>query len=280
MQVGWLIDTVAFESYWEELVKAVERNGMKAVPVTRPAMPYQWDDVDCSYRNAFPRGSCVVTHGDIDLVARVRKDGLWTPGVFATTKHFYCSHYFAHFGYFLLNRRYAMIPYGELPRCIDFLMETFGVDGEIFVRPDTPLKSFTGQIISEEEFSKDYEFIGFNDVPVEALVVVSSPQDITAEWRFIIADRKVIAGSQYKLEGELIISSSIDSGAVRFAEKVLEQCYEPDPVWILDIGKTGDGTYHIVEVGGFSFAGLYACDKDAVVRGVSQVAARVSMALS
>lgn len=42
-----------------------------------------------------------------------------------------------------------------------------------------------------------------------------------------------------------------------------------------NIGLIADGTYHIVETGGFSFAGLYACDKDLIVQAVSAVAMNI-----
>jgi len=41
--------------------------------------------------------------------------------------------------------------------------------------------------------------MAFYRFPKESLVVVSSAQEILVEWRFVVADKKVIAGCQYKL---------------------------------------------------------------------------------
>ena len=49
--------------------------------------------------------------------------------------------------------------------------------------------------------------------------------------------------------------------------------YVPDPVWVMDICKTTDGEYHLLEIGVFSFANLYKCNKDSVVTAVSEIAA-------
>ncbi len=280
MQVGWLIDAAAFESYHDELVAAVKRNGYTVVSISRPPMPYHWRDVPSLYRNAFPTGACVVTHGDVDLVRCVRADGLWTPGVFASVEKYFCSHYYTHLGKYLLNERYAMLPFGELPRCINFLVKTFGVDDKVFVRPDSPLKSFTGQVISRDEFEKDFEFLGFNGFPVESLVVVSVPQRIRSEWRYVVGGGDVIAGSQYKIDGEMVSLEANDMESLRFARSVIVSGFSPDPVWILDIGKSEAGSYHIVEVGGFSFAGLYACNKNLVVQHVSRIAREICLASS
>lgn len=272
MQVGWLLDAVAFDAYHAELASAVIRNGHKVVSVSRPSPPYQWDDANCSYRKSFPRGSCVVVHGDVDLVRRVQQDKLWSPGVFATIPHYFCSYYYPRLAQFLLNDKYFMLPFGDLARQKDFLFSCLGKNGLLFVRPDSPLKLFTGQTISLHEFDKDYEFLGFNEFPSETIVVVSVAQNLVAEWRFIIADGIIVAGSQYKDDGKLISLPANDSGAFAFANQIVSTGYEPDPVWVLDVGLVADGSYRVVEIGGFSFAGLYACDKDAVVQAVSLTA--------
>lgn len=275
MAVGWLIDAIAFENYCDELAAAVTKNGDTPVSLNRPSPPYQWDDTGNAYRKAFPEGACVVAHGDIDLVMRVLEDQRWTPGAFATVEHYFCSHYYSHFGRFLLNRDYLMLPYAELPRCKEFLFRTLGREGTLFIRPDSPLKIFTGMTVSHSQFDRDYEFMGFYEFPVESLVVVSSPKTIVAEWRFVIADGKVVSGSQYVDGKEHISRIANDPGALQCAEQVLQSGYEPDPVWVLDVCQTVDQQYHLLEIGGFSFAGLYACDKDLVVQAVSAVAERI-----
>ncbi len=278
LSVNWILDAVAFDSYHDELAAAVKRYGHSVVSLNRPSPPYQWDDTGNSYRKAFPPGSCVVTHGDVDLVRRVLEDGIWTPGAFACVERFFCSHYYAHLGRFLLNRDYIMLPYAELPRCQEFLFSTLGRDDTLFVRPDSPLKLFTGMTIAQSTFDRDYEFMGFYEFPIESIVVVSSPKQIVAEWRFVVADRKIVTGSQYVDRNEKVLRIAEDPNALAFANSVLESGFEPDPVWVLDVCKTEDGQYHLLEIGGFSFAGLYACDKDAVVQAVSAVAQRIHSA--
>jgi hypothetical protein len=165
-----------------------------------------------------------------------------------------------------------MLPFGDLPRQKDFLFQCLGKNDLLFVRPDSPLKLFTGQTISLDDFNKDYEFIGFNGFPPETIIVVSVARKLVAEWRFIVADGKIVAGSQYKDDGKLISIPASDAGAFAFAHQIVSTGYKPDPVWVLDVGLINDRSYRVVETGGFSFAGLYACDKDAVVQAVSSTA--------
>lgn len=69
----------------------------------------------------------MIAYGDVDLVRRVASDGLWTPGVFAAVDRYHCSNYYAHFGRFLLNPDYMMLPFAELPRVAKFVFETLGI---------------------------------------------------------------------------------------------------------------------------------------------------------
>lgn len=274
-KVGWLIDAEMFDAYRDDLVAAVRQHGDEVKLVRPPSPPYRWDDSGCSYRDTFPQDSCVVALGDIELVARIHRERRWTPGVFATVEHFACTNYYRHFGEYLLNSRYIMLPFGELRRMKDFLMETLSVDGRIFIRPDSPLKLFTGQIVSADTFESDLEYLAFYEFPQESLVVVSAPRSIEAEWRFVIAEKNVVTGSQYKRDGKNAPRPGYDAEAMVLATRIASRDYEPDPVWVMDICRTAEGTYHLLEIGGFSFADLYSADKQALVPAVSAAAQRI-----
>ena len=269
MRVGWLIDGQMFPAYRDELTSCIRAQGHDIRLIGAPNPPYRWDDVDSAYRSAFPADACVVTHGDIELVMRVARERIWTPGVFATVEHFACSHYFCHFGEHLLGREYLMVPFGELRRLKEYLFDTVGCDGRVFVRPDSPLKLFTGQVVSASTFDTDFEFMGFYEFPFESIVVVSAPRVIQVEWRFVVADREVIAGSQYKVAGKNVVAATYDAAARELAADIAKSEYQPDRVWVMDVCRTAEGEYRLLEIGGFSFADLYACNKAAIVEAVS-----------
>lgn len=275
MEVSWLIDADMFDGYREELVTAIHDQGHSAKLIQSPNPPFRWDDVGCSYRETFPKDACVIAHGDIELMTRIHQEGRWTPGAFCTVDNFACSSYACRYGKHLLNRDYVMLPFGEIDRCKNFLFDSFGRDGRVFIRPDSPLKLFAGQIASRETFAADLEFMGFYEFPPSSLVVVSSPRSILSEWRFVIATGKVVAGCKYKEGDDLDYRPQYDHNAFELAESIAAIEYEPDPVWVMDICKTLDGSYHLLEIGGFSFSDLYACNKSDVVAAVSAVAKTV-----
>ena len=272
MNVCWLIDADMFDGYRDQLVTAIHEQGHDVKLIHAPSPPFRWDDVGCSYRETFPKDACVISHGDIELVTRIHQEHRWTPGAFCTVKNFACSNYSCWYGEYLLNRDYIMLPFGEIDRCKDFLFDSVGRDGRIFIRPDSPLKLFTGQIATRDTFSADLEFMGFYEFPVSSLVLVSSPKAILNEWRFLVADGTVVAGCQYKSGDGLDYQSEYDGNAFDLAQSIAAIDYEPDAVWVMDICKTSDNSYHLLEIGGFSFSDLYACNMADVVTAVSAAA--------
>ena len=275
MAVNWLIDSEMFEHYREELVAAIQEQGHEVKLLRAPSPPYRWDDVGCSYRDTFPKDACVISHGDIELVTRIHREQRWTPGAFCTVDNFRCSSYLCHFGEYWINADYIMLPFGELSRRRDFVFDRMGHDGRVFIRPDSPLKLFTGQVATKETFEADLEFMGFYEFAIESIVVVSSPKHIVQEWRFVVAAGKVVAGCLYQTESEQTYDPKYDPAAFELASEIASQGYEPDPVWIVDICKTSDGDYRMLEIGGFSFSDLYACNKNDIVAAVSDVAESV-----
>ena len=258
MNVGWLIDGDMFPHYRDDLIAAIKSQGHTAKLVHAPAPPFRWDDAGCSYRETFPADHCVVSHGDIELVSKIHNEQRWRPGAFATIENYFCSNYVNHFGKYWLNRDYLMLPFGDLKRQKQLLFDTFGMDGQIFARPDSPLKLFTGQIASFESFDADLEYMGFYEFPASSLVVVSSPKTVEREWRFVAANRDIITGCLYCENGQFESKPQIDGSAKLLAQEIASCDYSPDPVWIIDICQTSDGEYHLLEIGGFSFADLYA----------------------
>lgn len=275
MNIGWLIDGDLFPEYRDELVSAIRDQGHDAKLIHAPSPPFRWDDVGASYRETFPKDACVVAHGDIELMTRIHKEQRWMPGAFCTVENYFCSKYICWIGAYWVNHDYTMLPFEELTPRKEFLFDTFGKEGNIFVRPDSPLKLFTGQLASHDKFDADVEFMGFYDFPPESLVVVSSPKTIVNEWRFVVAEREIVAGCKYSTSGELDYQPGYPDDALKLASTIATLDHEPDPVWIIDICDTADGAYHLLEIGGFSFADLYACNKSDIVKAVSATAKSV-----
>jgi hypothetical protein len=271
-KAGWLIEAEMFPDYCDQLVRRVNEAGHIAKLVPALKFGYRWDELDSPYLQLFPRDSCVIFHGSMELAIRLQSQKPWIPGSYCKWEHLDCSVYYCHFSDHLLNNDYVMLPFGELLRCKELLFDTLGIEGAIFVRPNSCQKSFTGQPAHWESFEKDVEFMAFYDVPPHALVIVSSPKQITHEWRYVVADGRAVSGSLYKHNGTLEKRPETDPAADRLAQLLASHVFQPDRVWTADICRTAEGDYRLLEIGGLSCADLYLCDLTAVVRAVSNVA--------
>src|SRR5262249_60412170 len=86
------------------------------------------------------------------LPRRVRAPRRWVPGAWCDPTNLDCTTYFAHFGKFLLNQNYAILPGVEAIRQRAWLYEVFGRDDEVFARPTGCGKVFTGRCIFKDDF--------------------------------------------------------------------------------------------------------------------------------
>jgi hypothetical protein len=165
------------------------------------------------------------------------------------------------------------VPFGELMRQKEFLYEHMGTDRTIFVRPDRADKPFVGRVIYKEKFDEDVDRLGWGQMKPEELIVISEPRNIKFEWRFVVVEGKVIAGSQYKEKDRVAIVEGYPQGAFDFASYIAS-IYDPDICWVCDVCQTKHDEFKIMEVGCFSCAGLYKCDREAVVKAVSDAAVK------
>jgi hypothetical protein len=198
----------------------------------------------------------------------------WVPLIWYDADVFRCQTYYAHWGQFLLQQRYGFYPLAELLRLKDQLYSAFGTDDMIFIRPHDNDKSFTGRLVPQENFPKWYEEALAGARDATRLVVVSTPVRVEAEWRFVIADRRVIAGSGYRWAGKRKLSGEDERAAARFAEEVAEQPWQPRPIYCMDIALTAAEHYRVVEIGGINSAGLYHCELLPVIEAMNLIAER------
>lgn len=143
-------------------------------------------------------------------------------------------------------------------------------DADIFIRPNSGFKTFAGQVLTRENFDFETNSISqITSVMDETVMVVSSAKSIISEFRFVIANGKVVAHSHYSWDDSFI--SEVPAECLEKANQVAKHTWQPDIAYTCDIALTGDGA-KIVELNSFSCAGLYKCSLEDVVREVSKAA--------
>lgn len=265
MNVLFVIDEVLNERQYEcgfpTLAEAAKEQGhevitMKHVPFTDKL------SMDLDFRRA---DKPVVVHGCIQFIRNFNNtfNGV-CPGPYQN-ENVRSFHKFAvPLNDYLLNNDYFIVPFHTI--------RTRPVPEPIFVKPLSGLKQFTGKVITQDNFNDTIQTITqYEKIDDDFLCVVSSVKNIKAEFRYVIADRKVITGSEYRWDNVLDVRIDTLPECDILAEKIASLEWQADYVYVCDIAMTDEGP-KVIELNSFSSSGLYACDTRKIVKAVSDIA--------
>jgi len=274
MNIKWLVEINGADAdNAKGVANAVRLCDMKAAEVKYIPMSNDLDRMVMGNGVKINDNEPVVAFTSLEMVKLLQSQRpQWFPSVWCDGERFSCHAYYAKWGEFSVQKNYAFMPLSEIKRRKEWVYKTFSIDGKVFIRPDDNFKSFTGEVVHEGMFDKFYDMAGFYGKVDDKLAIVSSPVKIHAEWRFIIADNKVLTGSTYRIDGKVEKQSSWEPGAAEFAETVaVSNGGGPHRIYVMDICRTDEG-YRLMEIGPVNAAGLYACNLIAFVQKASEIA--------
>lgn len=263
-QITWIIED-CFSSDTEPLLDEVKRSGDTLVIIDCPAYSYQEE------LRKIPNDGVVFGYCSLGLAPFIRRQ--FYPGVFYSPTAYDCTQYYPVFGKYLLNSTYIMLSYGELVRQKEFLYDTLGQDGTIFVRPNSGGKVFTGELIYKEKFEEKISHLGYGEVKASELVIASEPRNLLHEWRLVVRGTEIVASSLYKRNHLHVTEEGCPEELKKYVVENILPLYSPDPLWILDMCETSSG-YYVLEIGCLSCAGLYDCNRKEVVRAIRETLLR------
>lgn len=137
----------------------------------------------------------------------------------------------------------------------------------VFVRPDSPLKPFSGRVLDKKDLRPENLDYGFYYEDLDLPIVLSPAQEIGQEWRFVAVNRELVSCSTYTAAREASMGPLPPSGAMRVARKAA--MLSPEPTVVIDICQTGDGSFKLVEFNLFSGADLYNNNATVIVLAVN-----------
>lgn len=272
MKTKWIVENFEADNKFDLLVEEIKRQGHEVCLVRY--IPFEGG----SY-NDFEDNDCVIVQSSINLARQLQKEKKWVPGPWINTPKFECVTYYAYLGKYLVNKDYIMLPRSEIKRQSAHLIDTVGDGDAIFIRPSSGQKTFTGKVFFKDTIEKDWKMVEEFTDP-ESIVILSSPKVITKEWRFVASYGEIVTGSLYRHRIGPIGSGkyrevTVDPEDVKAQELALEiagEHYDPDPMYVIDICKTKDNQFHLLEIGSFSCAGLYDCNIEKIVTHATSVA--------
>jgi hypothetical protein len=250
----------------------------------RKMIPYQLVDFvlfghDDHIKWQFGDEECVIVYGTTVMARHVARKKKWYPGVWCNFDELKCSNYLSYLGQFSIQQDYAFLPVAEIYRQWEKLWERYQVDGHVFIRPDDNDKRFNGEKVAGDQKEHWFHYAKFYGAPVTSLAMISRPTHIiNAEWRFIVANRKIVTGSLYRAGGKTAMSRvdpdwDFDKGAIEYAERVIASTeWQPAPIYCLDVCMAEANEYRLMEVGSINCCGLYKCDVEKIIDAANELA--------
>jgi hypothetical protein len=267
MRPTWLIEADVDGLPSESLQAEVRRQGMNCRVVKY--LPSLAPPKDIAGSESLPMDACVIFRGTLALMRHIEASRRWRPGGWCMFQSLACSTYYAHFGPFLLNREYTFLPIAEAVRLADSLFARYASGGQVFVRPDSVYKSFTGALTERSIFT--HKFFGTTFDPA-ALILIARPKKLAREWRLVVANGKVITGSQYRNADTWEEAPGCPDEVLRFAASMFDSvAWRPAPMFIMDVCDSEDGL-RLLELNSFGCSGHYLADLRTVVEAASEQA--------
>lgn len=265
MKTRWLLQPDVFREDAKPLLEAMKKLGVEHT-VCQFGRPYE------SYISSFPGWNKIMFYGSLQF-ARILQIATTRIMVYCNLPKLDCVYYYPRFGNHLLNSGYILLPFGEIDRRKDWLLDA----GSIFLRPSSTFKTFTGFVATNDNW-KEVKVLKLKIDP-ETLVVVAPTRKPKREWRLVVVDGRVITGGQYKDKGNIVRIKDLPKEVFHYAINMLDSSlydsvsYKPDPAWTLDICETEEGELKVVEVGSFSCSGFYACDIEVIIQAIDDLPA-------
>jgi hypothetical protein len=261
--VTWVLESDVFPNSDAGLRRAIWEAGHTLV---------DWDDA--WWADGLPPGlgkSVTVFHGSLGNADRIATEVDWCPGSYCNSPAFCCSAWYERARPWLLHSDWRILPANAFVANAASIAADLGCTDRVFVRPDSPLKPFSGRMVETSSVTLatlDHGFY-FDD---EALPVVVAPvQNVGREWRFIVINESIVTGSAYDQATRSAIADTLDSNACAVARTIAASLPSPADVYVLDLCES-DGALRLLELNPFGGADLYACDPSIVVESVAGAA--------
>ena len=142
-------------------------------------------------------------------------------------------------------------------------------DELIFTRPTEDLKTYSGQVIECGECADwltdamECASSGSYQLSPDTQIIIAPPLKIKAEWRWFIVGGKVIDGSMYRFNGELLKQHEVDSLVIAEAQRFAD-VWLPHPCCVMDLALVDD-RMKVIEFNTINSSGFYDHDVEKII---------------
>jgi len=201
-------------------------------------------------------------YGSIQLLQKIQKD----------YPQYYPAMYFQEELYDPLQLRLWQYSNKMLNRFIDILLVSDlrknWIKQPMFVKSRKP-KLVTGMVLEPEKDDWDTWVIEHAHLDGDAVLAVSPIQKIDKEWRFFVIDGEVVTGSLYRRDGYRCIYEPISQEV--WDEAIVLAKELPSKNIVMDVARTCEGEYKIIEFNSINSSGFYNCDIGKIVDKIEKM---------
>ncbi|MCP4130174.1 MAG: ATP-grasp domain-containing protein [bacterium] len=263
MSVTWILEREIFSDNHERLETSAIKAGHRVI---------SWDD-DWLENNKWPElnDEYVLFHGSLGNAHKIANDFPWAPGAFCNTRAFLCNYWYNEVKKWLVHKKWVESTVIDFINKPEFYLEQIDAFDSFFVRPNSPLKPFSGRVLQTESLTMKALDHGFYYDDENLPIIITPVVEIGKEWRVVIANGKPVCASSYESVGRVESEHDCPDEVWKIASDISSSITQPDPIYILDVCETGD-EFKLLELNPFSGADLYNCNRDSIVAAVSEPA--------
>jgi hypothetical protein len=139
-----------------------------------------------------------------------------------------------------------------------------------FTRPCEDLKQFSGMVIEAEECWQWFEDAmlcessGTYHLSPDTAIVLSTPKNIGAEWRWFIVNGKVVSGSMYRFKGQMRKKEELNINVIDEAQRFAD-IWLPHRNCVMDIAIVDDEV-KVIEFNTINSSGFYDHNVNNIIR--------------
>lgn len=190
-------------------------------------------------------------------------------GLIYSDKMYNISEYYPFFGEYLLNYNGCFMTYDMLLNNTEMIMKTFN-DRDLFVKPNSGNKLFTGQIIRSDNHFEDLEkLFNLTSWDYNTLVFISNAKEIDEEYRFWIADGEIISATSYNWDNKQY--KNIHSEIYNHVIDYIKNYKHINEFFVIDIARlknkysyANPHSYKVIEINAVSTSGIYNGDTEKI----------------
>jgi hypothetical protein len=147
-----------------------------------------------------------------------------------------------------------------------------------FIRPNSDLKLFSGEVFRNGDFYDWYKRVKsliddgtYVNLSLDTEVSVSEAVTIENEYRYFIADKKILSASQYRKNGKLNPYPGVSFPSFFLALDIAKADWQLDDAYVVDIAET-NSECKVIEFNNFNSSGFYKCVIKDIIAGASELA--------